>query len=502
MEATQRLYVEGLQLSKSFGGVHALDSASFSAASGEVHALVGENGAGKSTMIKALGGRLQPDSGTIRLKGQEVHLSGPEQAHRLGAWTVFQELMLFPGMTVAENLLLRREPRRYGVINHRRMGQDADALLSSMGITHIDPLALIEDISLAQRQIVEIVRALSHDPDILFLDEPTSSLVDREVTWLFAQIRALRNRGACVVFTSHRWNEVRTIADRITVFRNGQDVGTFTELDENEAVTLMTGQRLEALFPPRPPTPEGAPVLEVNNLAGQRLRGVGFTLRPGEVLGFGGLAGQGHLELFLTLFGAARSTTGRITLDGRPVHIRNPREAKSRGLRLALVPEDRKTEGLLLGMSVRDNLTLSVLDRISRLGILRPSAEQRPAEDAVRRLAVRTAGTRTPVGTLSGGNQQKVLLGRWLLTDPRILLFYDVTRGVDVATKHEVYELMGRLAREGRGIVLYSSDAQELAELCHRVLVMRDGRIAAELTAPDITAEQIVAAAVHEPIAA
>ncbi len=501
-QANARLLVEGITLSKSFGGVRALDNASFAAASGEVHALVGENGAGKSTMIKALGGRLQPDSGVTRLKGREVRLSGPEQAHGIGAWTVFQELMLFPGMTVAENLLLGREPRRFGIMNHRRMGQEADALLSGMGITHIDPLALVEDISLAQRQIVEIVRALSHRPDILFLDEPTSSLVEREVVWLFDQISALRARGACVVFTSHRWNEVRSIADRITVFRNGQDVGTFAELDENEAVTLMTGQRLEALFPPRPLAPTGDPVLEVQDLSALGLHHLGFSLRPGEILGFGGLAGQGHRELFLTLFGAARPSGGRILLGGRPVRIRSPREAKSRGVRLALVPEDRKTEGLLLGMSVRDNLTLSILDRISRLSILRPGAERRPAEDTVRQLAIRAAGINTPVGTLSGGNQQKALLGRWLLTNPRILLFYDVTRGVDVATKHEIYELMTRLVAEGRGVLVYSSDAQELAELCHRVLVMREGRIAAELTAPHITAEQIVAAAVHERIAA
>ncbi len=286
------------------------------------------------------------------------------------------------------------------------------------------------------------------------------------------------------------------------MFRNGQDVGTFTELDENEAVTLMTGQRLEALFPPRAPAPAGEPVLEVKDLSGQRLRGVSFSLRKGEILGIGGLAGQGHRELFLSLFGAVRPGGGRIAIGGRTVRIRNPRDAKSRGIRLALVPEDRKTEGLLLGMSVRDNLTLSILDRIAHFGILRPSAERRPAEKSVRQLTVRTAGINAPVGALSGGNQQKILLGRWLLTDPRILLFYDVTRGVDVATKHEIYELMNRLVSEGRAILVYSSDAQELAELCHRVLVMRDGRIAAELTAPDITAEHIVAAAVHERIAA
>jgi ribose transport system ATP-binding protein len=496
--------VEGIRLAKSFGGVRALDDASFAAARGEVHALVGENGAGKSTVIKVLGGRLRADSGTVRLKGNDVRLGGPEDGHRLGVWTVFQELMLFPALTVAENLLMGREPRgAFGVISHRRMGNEAEALLAGMGITHIDPLALVEDISLAQRQIVEIVRALSHAPDILFLDEPTSSLVEREVSWLFGRIRALREAGACVVFTSHRWNEVRSIADRITVFRNGRDVGTFTELDEREAVTLMTGQRLETLFPPRPPPPSGPPLLEVRDLTGPRLDRVSLRVHAGEIVGIGGLAGQGHLELFLALFGSLRGAGGRIAVAGKPVRIRSPRDAKRRDAGIALVPEDRKTDGLLLGMSVRDNLTLSILSRLSRLGVLAGRAERGTAERMVRQLAVRTAGIAAPVGALSGGNQQKVLLGRWLLTEPRILLLYDVTRGVDVATKHEIYQLMTRLAaEEGRAILFYSSDAEELAELPHRVLVMREGRIAAELAPPEITAEQIVAAAIHERIPA
>ncbi len=499
----ETLAVEGVRLSKSFGGVHALEHASFSAVAGEVHALVGENGAGKSTMIKLLGGRLQPDSGTVRFSGRDVRLAGPEQAHGLGAWTVFQELMLFPGMTVAENLMLGREPHgTFGLISHRRMARAADALLTDMGITHIDPRALIEDISLAQRQIVEIVRALSHQPPILFLDEPTSSLVEREVAWLFTRIRALRDGGAAVVFTSHRWNEVQSIADRITVFRNGRDVGTFAELDAREAVTLMTGQRLETLFPPRPATPSGPAILQVQDLSGPRVDRVTLALHEGEILGIGGLAGQGHRELFFLLFGAERPTAGHITLSGRRVRIGSPHEAKRRRTGLALVPEDRKTEGLLLGMSVRDNLTLSILDRLSRAGVLRRATERRLAQDMVRQLAVRTAGINSPVGTLSGGNQQKVLLGRWLLAEPRVLLLYDVTRGVDVATKHEIYQLVTRLAVQGRAILFYSSDAEELAALCHRVLVMKDGRIAAEMTAPSVTAEQIVAAAVHERIAA
>jgi ribose transport system ATP-binding protein len=493
--------VEAVRVSKAFGGVRALEQASFAARAGEVHALVGENGAGKSTLIKVLGGRLRQDTGTIRVKGREVQFSGPDDGHALGAWTVFQELTLLPWMTVAENLLLRREPRgALGLIDRRRMLAEAEAMLARLGIEHIDPMALVEDIALAERQVVEIVRAITHRPDILFLDEPTSSLVERETAWLFEQIRRLRTQGVCIVFTSHRWNEIQNIADCITVFRNGTEVGTFTELDESEAVTLMTGTRVEALYPPLAPAEAREPALQVTELSGGRVRGVSFTLHKGEVLGVGGLAGQGTRGLFFMLFGAERSAGGTVAIDGRPVRIRSPRDAIRH--RIALVPEDRKTEGLLLSLSVRDNLTLAVLPRVASAGVLNGARERRLAQRLVEQLKVRTRGLVNPVGALSGGNQQKVLLGRWLLADCRVLLFYDVTRGVDVATKHEIYELILALAREGRAILFYSSDAEELAHLSHRVLVMREGRIAAELTAPGITAEGIVAAAVRDRLAA
>ncbi len=493
--------VEAAGLVKSFGGVRALAGASLAAAPGEVHALVGENGAGKSTLIKALGGRVRPDAGTVRIDGRTVRLPGPPAAHALGVWTVFQELTLLPGMSVAENLLLAREPRgRWGLIDRGRLAARAEEVLAGQGVRHIDPRALVEDIPLAERQVVEIARAVSHDPRILLLDEPTSSLVEREVAWLFGQIARLRAAGACIVFTSHRWNEIRSIADRITVFRGGRDVGSFTELSEDEAVTLMTGERVDTLYPVLPPVPDRgavAPALETRALSGPRLAPADLAVAPGEVLGVGGLAGHGHRELFFTLFGALRAAGGEIRLGGRSVRLRSPRDAVGRA-GIALVPEDRKTEGLLLPMSVRDNLSLAVLRRISRAGVLKRGLEQRLAQGEAARLKVRTASLATPVGALSGGNQQKVLLGRWLLTEPRVLLLYDVTRGVDVATKHEIYELMMRLAAEGRSILFYSSDAEELAHLCHRVLVMREGRVVAELRAPGITAEHVVSAAVRD----
>jgi ribose transport system ATP-binding protein len=493
--------IEAIEVGKSYGGVAALRRASFAANQGEVHALVGENGAGKSTLIKVLGGRVRPDTGVVRLQGQPVSLAGPEAAHALGAWTVFQELTLLPWMTVAENLLLRREPRgRLGLISRSRTVQAADALLARFGVAHIDPRALVEDISLAERQTVEIVRAVSHDPGILFLDEPTSSLVEREVEWLFGLIRQLRAQGTCIVFTSHRWGEVRSIADRITVFRGGADVGSFAELHEDEAVRLMTGRNVDSLYPPLPSRPVPQAALEAQSLTGPKVQDVSFTLHRGEVLGIGGLAGHGHRELFMMLFGDARVTAGRILVDGRPRRFGSPRAAIRAGI--ALVPEDRKTEGLLLQMSVRDNATLAILGGLTRLGVLRPAAERAAAEGVVARLHVRTNSIRSPVGALSGGNQQKVLLGRWLLAECRVLLLYDVTRGVDVATKHEIYELVLRLAQEGHAILFYSSDAEELAHLSHRVLVMREGRVAAELAAPGITAEHVVSAAVRDHLAA
>jgi ribose transport system ATP-binding protein len=493
--------VEVVGLHKSFGGVRALVDASLSATAGEVHALVGENGAGKSTVIKALGGRLRPDSGTLRIRGREVRLAGPQEAHAQGVWTVFQELTLLPWMSVAENLLIAREPRGgLGLIDRRRMEAEAEGMLTGLGIEHIDPLALIEELSLAERQTVEIIRAISHEPDVLLLDEPTSSLVEREVVWLFEQIRRLRERRTCIIFTSHRWNEITGIADRITIFRGGRHVGTFKEIHEEEAVLLMTGRRVEALYPPLPASRTPEPVLQVEGLTGQRVRGVSLTLRLGEVLGVGGLAGHGHRELFFMLFGAESMAAGEVVVNGQPVRLRSPRDAMRRGVALALVPEDRKTEGLLLAMSVRNNLTLAILRRISAAGVLRPVLERRMAQAIGRQLHVRMPGLNAPVGALSGGNQQKVLIGRWLLAEPRILLLYDVTRGVDVATKHELYELVMQLAAQGHSILLYSSDAEELAHLCHRVLVMREGRIAAELAAPGITAEQIVSAAVRDSI--
>jgi ribose transport system ATP-binding protein len=486
--------------------VRALREASFSAEFGEVHALVGENGAGKSTLIKILSGVLRPDEGTVRVRGADVDFRTPQDARTLGVGTVFQELTLLPWMTVAENLFLRSEPRGPSrLIRKRELAPLADELLDRLGIGGIDPYELPASLSLADRQVIEIARALVRDPDILFLDEPTSALAEQEVEWLFGLVRALRQRGKCVIFTSHRWGEVANLADRITIFRNGEHVATRDRdrLTEGEAVTLMTGRTIDRMYPDRPSLPADAnAVLEVEDLRGTTVRGVSFVLRRGEILGVGGLAGQGQRDLFMTLFGARKAAGGEIKVAGKPQRIRRPADAIKLGMGIALVPEDRKTEGLMLPMSVRDNLTLAVLGGVSFYGVLNPPREHAHVRQAVRRLQIQSSRpTIQEVGTLSGGNQQKVLIGRWLLAECDILLLYDITRGVDVGTKHDIYELMTTLVDEGKSLLFYSSETEEMARLCHRVLVMREGRIAAELDGAHTSAEEIVAASLREDAA-
>ena len=492
--------IEAIDVSKSFGGVHALQEASFEADGGEVHALVGENGAGKSTLIKILSGLLRPDDGQLRVDGQAARIDRPAAAQRLGIGTVFQELTLLPHMTVAENLLLRREPRdRFGLIRPRELARQAADLLAGLGLREINADGVMSGLPLAQRQLVEIAKVVSRAPRILLFDEPTSALAEREVMWLMALIRRLRDEGRTVVFTSHRWNEVHDISDRITIFRNGQRVGTFAaaDIDENRAVELMTGRHMSAVFPPLPPLGAPEAILEVRGLAAGRVQGVDLTLHRGEILGIGGLQGQGQRDLFLSLFGARRLRAGTIAIRGRRVALRHPRDAIGAGIGIALVPEDRKVEGLFLPMSVRQNMTLPVLGALSRLGYVDVRRETDTVGRMIDQLAIRTTGPDQIVGALSGGNQQKVLIGRWLVTNARILLLYDVTRGVDVATKHDIYDLVTALSGDGRAILYYSSDTAEMAHLCHRVLVMREGRVATELRGREITADALVRASLR-----
>jgi ribose transport system ATP-binding protein len=497
----QTVAIDATDVSRSFGGVRALSSGTLAASFGEVHALVGENGAGKSTLIKILGGVIKPDSGTIRIDGQDVTLSGAAEARMLGVGTVFQELTLFPWMTVAENLFVGAEPRGpTGLIRRRKLVPRARDALDRFDVRGIDPRSLAGSLPLAQRQILEITCAFLREPRILLLDEPTSALAENDVEWLFRLIRRVRDDGACVLFTSHRWSEVSRLADQITILRNGEHVATRPRFDESEAVTFMTGRTIDRMYPEKPAAIEDAEtVFEARGLSDAVLKDVSFELRRGEILAVGGLAGQGQPELFMSLFGARRPSRGQLFVRGRRVRLRSPADAIRHGIAVAFVPEDRKTEGLMLPMTVRDNLTLAILGGVSRLGVIRRRLEQPLVEGVIDRLQIKTRdASLQEVGTLSGGNQQKVLIGRWLLTQPDVLLLFDITRGVDVGTKHDMYKLVVKLAGEGKALLYYSSETEEIARLCHRVLVMREGRIVSELSGSDTTAESIVAASLSE----
>jgi ribose transport system ATP-binding protein len=495
--------IDAVDVSRSFGGVRALSRGTLAARFGEVHALVGENGAGKSTLIKIIGGVIKPDSGTVRIDGQEVTFSGAADARILGVGTVFQELTLFPWMTVAENLFIGAEPRgATGLIKRRLLVSRAREVFARFDVRGIDPRALAGSLPLMQRQVLEIVCAFLREPRILLLDEPTSALAESEVEWLFGLIRRARDDGACVLFTSHRWAEVSSLADQVTILRNGEHVATRPRFDESEAVTLMTGRTIDRMYPEKPAPIAGAEIaFRSEDLSDDVLEGISFELRRGEILGVGGLAGQGQPELFMSLFGARRPSRGELYVGDRRVRLRSPADALKHGIAVAFVPEDRKTEGLMLPMSVRDNLSLAILGRVSRFGVIQRRLERPLVGSVIDRLQIKTRDASfQEVGTLSGGNQQKVLIGRWLLTEPDVLLLFDITRGVDVGTKHDIYELVVKLAAEGKALLYYSSETEEIARLCHRVLVMREGRIVSELSGEDATAESIVGASLSENI--
>jgi len=486
---------------RAFGGVQALRGASFSARPGEIHALAGENGAGKSTLIKVLCGVIGADRGTVEIFGHEVRrVVEPAARRRLGVATAFQELSLIPDLSVAENLLLHDPPRgRFGLVQRRRLEPVASAILQRYGVDYIDSGSTASELSVAHRQVVELVRVLATEPRVLILDEPTAALPDRQVEWLAGHMRRLRDAGCCVIFTSHRWREIEAFADRVTVFRNGTHVATRDHLSEAEAVSLMSGRTFAGTYPDVTGIARGPIALGVRDLRGGRLDGMSLELHQGEILGIGGLAGQGQRDLFLTLFGAQRARSGQIEVAGRRMTIRRPQHAIRAGLGIAYVPEDRKAEGLFLPLSIRDNIALATLGRRSSMGFVARGAERDAVAGIVSQLRIGAGrSTRVPVGNLSGGNQQKVLMARWLLTDARVLLLYDVTRGVDAATKHDIYELIAELATQGKAILFYSSETEEIAGLCHRVLVMREGRASVELDGPVGDAERIVAASLKE----
>ncbi len=496
--------IEVAGLSKRYGGIVALNEASFSARAGEVHALVGENGAGKSTFIQILSGAVRHDAGTVTVDGKDYRPANPDAAQALGIAAVFQEFSLIPDLTVEQNMWFRREPRTLlGTVDAGRMRRQTLDLFKTYDFPTLSPDRELRRLTLAERQIVEIAKGLAKDPRILILDEATSALPAREAQWLLKLTRQLAAEGRLVIFISHRMGEVRQIADRLTIFRNGSTVGAHvaTEISDDDIVTQMIGRQLGRLYPERRPTATERIALKVSGFAsGSRLRGVDFALHEGEVLGVGGLQGHGQRELFQALFGAARAT-GSIELWGKPVKISNPRDALTGRDGIALVPEDRRGQGLLLTKSVRENLTLSVIKRFTDRGFLSRSKEAALVKEMVDFLRIKAGTPEQLAGTLSGGNQQKVIFGKMLLTEARVLLLYDPTRGVDVGTKGEVFQLMRDLAAKGYAILFYSSDLAELVHVADRVLVLRSGRVAAVLEGERNSEEGILRAAVLDEAA-
>lgn len=486
-------------VTKRFGGVVALDGANFEATAGEIHALLGENGAGKSTLIKILTGAVQPDAGQIELEGQSFAPHNPIQAGKAGVAAVFQELSLVPDLTVAQNIWFRREPLSpLGTVSQRRLRSLTTDLFRRLDFPHIDPGWEVRGLSVAERQLVEVAKAVSSNPKVLILDEATSALSPREVTWLLALSRKLAQQGMLVIYISHRLAEVQEVADRLTVFRNGRTVGTriASETSEDDVVSMMLGRKLEQLYPEKSSSASSEIALRTHGLRlGHRLRGVDLDLHQGEILGIGGLQGQGQLELFLALFGVVRAQ-GHIEVHGKGTRIRSPRDALAARIGLALVPEDRQNQGLLLPKSVRDNLTLAATSTLARFGFVNVAAERQLVAEAVRTLNIALGSPDQPAGSLSGGNQQKVVIAKLLSARSRILLLYDLTRGVDVGTKSEIFRLMRRLVADGYSILFFSTDMQELIHLSDRVAVLSDGKVSALLEGSAITEERIVRASI------
>ena len=491
------LRMEGIV--KRFAGVTALDGVGFELERGEVHALVGENGAGKSTLVKIMTGVYRRDAGAMYLEGQPVSFHAPADAQAAGVIAVHQEIHLLVHRAVAENVWLGREPRRWGLVDWPRMFRDTASLFRELGID-LDPRATLGTLRTAQRQMVAIARGVSLGAKVLVLDEPTSSLAEREVTLLYGLIRRLRQQGTSLVYISHRFDELFTICDRVTVLRDGRHVATrpIAELDRLDLVCLMLGKSREAVaagatafteHAERPASEEA--LLRARGLErGRKLQGVSLEVKRGEVVGLAGLLGSGRTETARAIFGADPPEKGEITVNGRKFQPRSPGAAIA--ARIAFVTEDRKAEGIIPEMSVRENLTLAALPTLTRMGIIDREKQRQMVEEYMRRFGIKAAGMDQKIRELSGGNQQKVLLARWLCTRPELFIVDEPTRGIDIGARREIQTLINELAASGLGVLMISSDLEELVEGSSRVVVLRDGRDVAELGHEELSQDAIV----------
>jgi len=484
-------------ISKRYGEIQALDDVSLNLAPGEIHALLGENGAGKSTLIKVMTGVVQPDIGDILIDGQKVHIGSAFDAQTYAVAAIYQEPMIFPDLTVAENIFIGHRDRGR-IVNKGRMRDEAREVLARLDV-HLDVQAPASTLTLAQQQTVEIAKALSLNTRVLIMDEPTASLSAHEVAQLFATIDRLKAEGVSIVFISHRLEEVFQQADRITIMRDGAWISTNlrAEMTIDEAIRQMVGREVVEFYTRTESNP-GEVILQVEDLGVEgAFEGISFELREGEVLGFAGLVGARRTDVGLALFGIHPAETGRILLDGKEVRIKNSKDALRQGI--AYATEDRRGHGLIFNQSIAANITLPSLDRyLNRLRLIRHSLERATALDFRERLSIRAPGVETPASSLSGGNQQKVVLSKWLDTKPRILILDEPTRGIDVGAKVEVHHLVDQLVKEGIAIILISSDLPELLPMSDRILVMREGRQMDLVEGGDVTQEQILTMAMGQ----
>jgi rhamnose transport system ATP-binding protein len=483
-------------ISKSYAGVHALAGASLEVRAGEIHALVGENGAGKSTLIKVITGAVVPDEGEVRLEGRVVEPGSTRRARQMGIAAIYQQPALFPELSVAENLALGSErSTRWGRVDWRARRRRAEEALARVG-ARIGPEAEAGSLTLPEQQLVEIARALAAEARVLILDEPTAALPEEDVQNLFSVLRGLRERGVGIIYISHRLEELPVLADRVTVLRDGRTIDTreMEGVSRAELIRMMVGRELSAVFPKRE-VARGDAVLELRGVGSRAagVRDVTLSVRAGEIVGLAGLVGAGRTELARTLFGLTPADEGEILLGGEPVEIDSPGRAIDLGI--ALVPEDRRRHGVVLEMPVCENVTLASLDELSRRGSLDFAAERRLAAQYVERLAVKTPSVHTPVASLSGGNQQKVALSRWLLRQPSLLILDEPTQGIDVGAKAEIHSLMTELAEEGVAILMISSELPEVLGMSDRVAVMREGTVVAVLDRAEATQERVLALA-------
>ncbi len=498
-DPTPLLELKGV--SKRYGGIAALTEVDFKAYAGEIHAVLGENGAGKSTLIKIASGVTDATEGEVLVEGKRVNFHSPTDAMRAGVVCVFQELSLLPDMAVADNLSIATPPLRGGLIDAKAQRARAVELLERVGCEDVHPLELVKNLPLSRRQMVEIAKALAKKPKLLILDEATSALTAKDVERIYLIIRELRAEGVGILYVSHRMHEIEALADIATVFRNGRKIETFRkgERSVHEIIQMMIGREVSHHYPAKPPFDANrTPALTVSGLNwGREINDVSFTAGKGEILGLGGLDGQGQRELLLALFGVLKGVSGSVSVEDVPMPLSGPRHAMKAKLPVALIPEDRKVEGLMLPMSVRDNLTLASLSQL-RSGFGIDSRREGEAVDRmVQRMQIKAPDLAAPVATLSGGNQQKVVLAKWLMTEPGIILLNDPTRGIDVGTKQELYKLLRSLAAEGRTIIFYSTDYAELIGSCDRVLILYGGRITRELKGDECTEHNIVASSLN-----